>query len=259
MKLSDNGLKLIEGFEGYHRALPDGGCAAYRCQIGNGMDDGRWTCGYGCTEGVTEATIWTKQQADEAFRAELSKFEDAVTRLVTVDLNVNQADAVISFAYNCGEGALKGSTLLRRLNAGDYEGAAAQFGNWTRSRGIVVSGLVRRRAAEAALFRTPIAASPQPDMPQSVTPPSFSMAHASAHIDLQQNSQLYQLQGLFLKLLGLPASGGIVGLASMPDPGGALSSVTAFARTYGVRAVCGIIGAAILIEGAMWLQRRAHL
>jgi hypothetical protein len=108
----------------------------------------------------------------------------AVERLVKVPLNQNQFDALVSFAYNCGEGNLGKSTLLRRLNAGDYKGAAAQFAAWNKGGGQVLKGLVRRRAAEAALFRaTPSATKDEPKkpepkpvpprdpMPQEVEPP----------------------------------------------------------------------------------------
>ena len=173
MKLSDAGLAFIASFEGYHTKLPDGSCKAYRCQLGNGRDDGVWTIGFGCTVGVYEGLIWTRAQADEAFRRELAKFESAVNRLATVDLNQNQFDALVSFAYNVGEGALKGSTLLKKVNSGDQEGAARQFGQWVNSNGVKrVPGLVRRRAAEAELFQRLVIPAADPEMPRTVDPPS---------------------------------------------------------------------------------------
>jgi lysozyme len=165
MRLSGNGLTLIQEFEGYHRKLPDGGCIAYRCPAGV------WTLGWGCTEGIKPGMIWTRQQADVALMKELEKFEAAVERLVTVEINQNERDALISFAYNCGEGALARSSILKCLNAGDREGAARGFPLWNRGGGRVLPGLVRRRAAEAALFRRPVEKSPEPDMPQAVDPP----------------------------------------------------------------------------------------
>lgn len=183
MKLSDDGLKFIASFEGYHKALPDGRCQAYRCIVGrdkNGrpIDDGKWTIGFGCTEGITEGLIWTRAEAEMAFRDELSRFEAAVNRLVKVPISQNAYDALVSFSYNCGEGALSKSSLLKKLNKGDRAGAAREFPNWNKSRGIVVSGLVRRRAAEAAVFLRPdkaatvAAAATVPDMPQSVEAPA---------------------------------------------------------------------------------------
>lgn len=163
MQISAKGLELIKHFEGYHRKLPNGDCTTYRCPAGV------LTIGWGCTEGIREGMVWTAAEAEAALRRELSKFERAVDRLVTVDITQNQRDALISFAYNCGEGALKKSTLLKRVNAEDFDAAAREFGKWTRGGGRVLPGLVRRRAAEAALFLEP-ADHVEPDMPQRVKP-----------------------------------------------------------------------------------------
>jgi lysozyme len=168
MQISDTGLDLIKSFEGYLRALPDGNCIAYRCPAGVP------TIGWGCTKGVQLGMIWTREQATEGLRRELAECEDAVTRLVTVQINQHQFDALVSFAYNCGTGALAKSTILKRINAGDYEGAAAAFGMWDKARVngkmTVLRGLTRRRAAERELFLRPVEAEPEP-MPQAVAPP----------------------------------------------------------------------------------------
>lgn len=166
-KLSDAGVDLIKSFEGYHRALPDGSCVAYRCPAGV------WTLGFGNTVGIKPGMVWTRDEAEAALRRELATFEAGVVRLVTVPLNQNEYDALVSFAYNCGLGALEKSTILRKLNAGDREGAADAFNLWTKGGGKVLPGLVRRRKAEAALFLTPIDDDDepaQPDMAQSVEP-----------------------------------------------------------------------------------------
>lgn len=165
MRLSERGLALIKGFEGYHRALPDGGCVAYRCPAGV------WTIGYGCTEGVREGMIWTRADAEARLLAELRQHEIAVERATTVPLNQNEFDALVSFSYNVGTGALGKSTLLRKLNAGDREGAALEFGKWTRGGGRVLPGLVTRRGKEAALFAEPIQVAAEPEMPQRVDEP----------------------------------------------------------------------------------------
>lgn len=94
----------------------------------------------------------TQQQADDYLRRDVRQFERAVARQVRVPLTQGQFDALVSFAFNLGEGALAQSTLLRLLNAGDYAGAAAQFDRWNKAGGRVLPGLVRRRAAERALF-----------------------------------------------------------------------------------------------------------
>jgi lysozyme len=165
MKLSDNGLRLIKGFEGYHRRLPDGSCTTYYCPA-NVL-----TIGYGCTEGIKEGDVWTEVQAEEALRHEIAKHEAAVLRLVTTAINQNQYDALVSFSYNCGSGALSKSTLLKRVNAGDFQAAGREFGKWNKGGGKVLPGLVARRAREAALFARPAEQDPEPTMPQEVDPP----------------------------------------------------------------------------------------
>ena len=88
-------------------------------------------------------------QTAETRAADMAFFEEQVTSLVKVPLKQHQFDALVSFAYNCGVGNLRGSTLRRKLNDGDYESAALEFHRWNRSKGKVLPGLVRRRAAEA--------------------------------------------------------------------------------------------------------------
>jgi peptidoglycan hydrolase-like protein with peptidoglycan-binding domain len=92
---------------------------------------------------------------------------DAVRARVSVPLTQNQFDALVSFTFNVGAGAFGGSTLLKRLNAGDYAGGADEFGKWTKSGGKVFAGLVRRRTEEAALFRG--GAAPVPVQPSKPT------------------------------------------------------------------------------------------
>ena len=139
MQVSKAGLDLIKQFEGLY-------LKAYRCPAGVP------TIGYGHTAGVAMGQTITQQQADDYLRRDVRQFERAVARLVTVPLTQGQFDALVSFAFNLGEGALAQSTLLRMLNDGDYAGAAAQFERWNKAGGRVLPGLVRRRAAERALF-----------------------------------------------------------------------------------------------------------
>lgn len=139
MQISKAGLDLIKQFEGLY-------LKAYRCPAGVP------TIGYGHTAGVAMGQTITQQQADDYLRRDVRQFERAVERQVSVPLTQGQFDALVSFAFNLGEGALAQSTLLRLLNAGDYAGAAAQFDRWNKAGGRVLPGLVRRRAAERALF-----------------------------------------------------------------------------------------------------------
>jgi len=138
--INDAGVRLVQEFEG---------CIlkAYRCPAGIP------TIGYGATgPDIRMGMTWTQEQADERLAADLARFAAGVERLVQVDLTDNQFAAIVSFAFNVGLGALRDSTLLRKLNAGDYQGAADQLPRWNRGGGRVLPGLVRRRAAERALF-----------------------------------------------------------------------------------------------------------
>ncbi len=118
---------------------------------------GVWTIGIGTTVypngvKVKQGDTCTPEQAKVYFKHDLAKFEKTVNEAVTVPLNQNQFDALVSLTYNIGSGAFKNSTLLKLLNKGDYQGAADQFLAWKKAGGKVMKGLVRRREAERALF-----------------------------------------------------------------------------------------------------------
>lgn len=140
MLLSENGKNAIKAFEGLY-------LTAYRCPAGV------LTIGWGCTEGVYEGMMITLDQAEQMLDRELAKFVKAVNDLVDVPLSQNQFDALVSFSYNVGIAALQRSTLLRKLNAGDYAAVPAELARWNKGGGKVLSGLVKRRSAEAALWR----------------------------------------------------------------------------------------------------------
>lgn len=140
MKTSSTGRALIRQFEGDQ-------LKAYLCPAG------ALTIGVGHTgSDVEPGQTITQAQSDALLAKDLEKFEAAVSRLVRVPLTQNQFDALVSFAFNLGAGALQSSTLLKKLNKGDYQGAGAEFGKWVKAGGKTLTGLVRRRAAEAALF-----------------------------------------------------------------------------------------------------------
>jgi lysozyme len=168
MHISKRGLDLIYHFEGRLKKLSDGRYKAYKCPAGV------WTIYAGCTEGVHPGMIVTEDEGEEMFRRELAKFEKAVERLVTCEMNQCQFDALVSFAYNVGSGGLAKSSVLRHFNRGNIEAAAKAFHLWNKGGGRVLKGLVRRRAAEAALFLdTPKIEDDleaEPDMPQAVEP-----------------------------------------------------------------------------------------
>lgn len=146
MNLSPTGIALIKGFESCGlRAYPD---------PGTGGDP--WTIGWGTTryangKPVMPGDTVTQAEADALLNNDLVRFERQVTRAIgNAPTSQNQFDALVSFDYNTGE--LLGSTLLRLHNAGDYAGAAREFGRWVHSDGKVLPGLIRRRAEEANLY-----------------------------------------------------------------------------------------------------------
>lgn len=116
------------------------------------------TIGYGSTlyEDGTKVTLEdepiTQECAIDLLMATLKGYAYSVNKLVKVPLNQNQFDALVDFAYNAGAGNLASSTLLKKLNAGDYQGAAAEFDKWVMGGGVKLPGLVRRRKAERELF-----------------------------------------------------------------------------------------------------------
>ena len=168
MKLSQEGFDLIISFEGKLRLRPDGRYDAYLCPAGV------WTIYAGVTEGVHQGMICTEEEGAFLFRRELDKHEAAVNRLVKVSLYQSQFDALVSFSYNVGSGALERSTLLRKLNAGDYAGAQGEFAKWDRAGKQKLRGLAIRRAKEAELFaRSPQTSDAESSsMPQKVDPPA---------------------------------------------------------------------------------------
>ncbi|CAH3750667.1 Lysozyme RrrD [Enterobacter cloacae] len=144
MQTSEKGIALIKQFEGCK-------LTAYQDSVGV------WTIGYGWTQPVEgkpiRAGMTIKQEtAERLLKTGLVSYESDVSRLVKVGLNQGQFDALVSFTYNLGARSLSTSTLLRKLNAGDYAGAADEFLRWNKAGGKVLNGLTRRREAERALF-----------------------------------------------------------------------------------------------------------
>ena len=145
MNVSPRGIALIKQYEGF-RAKP------YRCPAGIA------TIGYGNTtylDGrkvmLTDAPI-DAAEATELLAGTLDPIADKLNALVTAGLTQGQFDALASFIYNIGWGAFAKSTLCRYARAGDWAKAAAEFDKWVHGGGKVLPGLVRRRAAERALF-----------------------------------------------------------------------------------------------------------
>ncbi len=144
--INSAGLDLVKEFEGLARQLSDGRIAAYLDAVGIP------TIGYGHTAGVQMGQVISVQEADRFLRQDLQEAETAVSQLVQARINENQFSALVSFVFNLGGGAFAESTLLREVNAGNLQAAAAQFPRWVYAGGRQLPGLVRRRQAEQALF-----------------------------------------------------------------------------------------------------------
>lgn len=161
---------LIVEFEGLRLvAYKDGG--------------GVWTIGVGHTsdsvQKVYAGLTITKERAFELLDIDIKEAEDAVLKYVKVPLNPNQHGSLSSWTFNLGNGALASSTLLKKLNKGDYKGAADEMLKWDHDNGVKVKGLTRRRQAERALFLTPSDAS---QTPVEVAPVSEPPKHGEAPV-----------------------------------------------------------------------------
>ena len=143
-RIGQAGLALIKQYEGCR-------LAAYRCAAGV------WTIGYGHTAGVHSGMTITQAQADAYLQQDIAKFEGYVNNPayvpITEQLNQNQFDALVSFAFNLGAGNLR--KLCKGRTAAQIAQAMTQY---CKANGKVLAGLRRRRAAEQALFNKPVSA-----------------------------------------------------------------------------------------------------
>lgn len=146
MQTSDFGIKLIAAFEGF----PAQG-RVYRCPAGVP------TQGYGHTAAAGPPALggqWSREKAQEVLQSDLARvYEPGVRALLKRPATQGQFDALVSFAFNCGVGALAKSSVLKHHNRGDCEQAAGAFAAWVKAGGKVLPGLVRRRASEALAYQ----------------------------------------------------------------------------------------------------------
>ncbi len=141
--VTEDGLRLIRRFEGFS-AMP------YLCPAGY------LTVGYGHVVKNPAAFRQpiTEDEATEILVLDIQKAEKAVLRLITVPLSDGQVDALVSFTFNLGSGALQRSTLRRKINREEHADVPAEFLRWVWAGGRKLKGLIRRREAEAALYQT---------------------------------------------------------------------------------------------------------
>ena len=162
-EISAEGHALIQQFEGLS-------LTAYLCPAG------KWTIGYGHTDGVQPGESITKAHAETLLKADLVAYGRAVDdALGGCDASQHEFDAMVSLAFNIGVAGFRGSTVLRLHRLGDHQGAARAFGMWNKAmvngRLQEMPGLTRRRAAETAFYLTPETLG-EGDMPQAVAPPT---------------------------------------------------------------------------------------
>jgi lysozyme len=137
MKTSEAGKQDIKDYEGVR----------YKAYLDTG---GVWTIGVGHTgPDVYEGLTADENQVNQWLTDDLLEAEEGVERWVTVPLTQGQFDALVSFVFNLGEGQFRKSTLLRKLNAGDYDGARDQLHRWIYDNGRKLPGLVKRRIGES--------------------------------------------------------------------------------------------------------------
>lgn len=140
MNISDNGIRLIQRYEGCR-------LTAYRCPAGI------WTIGYGHTSGVHQGMTITTLQAITYLKQDLKVVETCLSTAVTTPLTQNQFDALCSFTFNVGCGALLRSTLLKKIKVNPSDPAIrAEFAKWVHAKNVVLPGLVKRRREEAELY-----------------------------------------------------------------------------------------------------------
>ena len=139
MKLGERGTEILKYFEGCK-------LTAYQDSVGV------WTIGYGHTKGVYDGMTITQDQAEQMLLSELEEYEGYIKDMVTVPLTQNQFDALVVWVYNLGPTNFRNSTLLKELNAGNYNAAGQEITRWNKAGGKVLAGLVKRREAEAQLF-----------------------------------------------------------------------------------------------------------
>ena len=139
MKLGERGTEILKYFEGCK-------LTAYQDSVGV------WTIGYGHTKGVYNGMTITQEEAEQMLLTELEEYEGYIENMVTVPLTQNQFDALVVWIYNLGPTNFKNSTLLKELNAGNYNAAGQEITRWNKAGGKVLAGLVKRREAEAELF-----------------------------------------------------------------------------------------------------------
>jgi lysozyme len=138
-RIADEALALIKRWEGLK-------LHSYKCEAGV------WTVGYGHTSTAQPDMVINEAQANLLLKKDLAQFEAAVERLVKVPLSDGQFGALVSWCFNVGESAASRSSLIRKLNKGDYDSVPGELARWNKVGNRILPGLSNRRAAEAGLW-----------------------------------------------------------------------------------------------------------
>jgi len=238
MRMSDQGIDaLLKKFEGCK-------LKAYKDPVGI------WTIGYGHTSAagepdVTEGLTITQAEAEAILKRDLIKYEKPVADMVKVPLSQHQFDVLVDFAYNAGVGNLKSSTLLKRVNAGDFDAVPNELMKWTKAKGKELPGLVRRRRAESEWWRD-LSNKPVVEEDQRVEPDP---------VPVKKITESKQANGaVVLGALGSVGAAKEV-MTQVQEANGLFGSALAMAQDMNFIIMVAVIG----IGAAIWYWRKQNL
>jgi len=238
MRMSDQGIDaLLKKFEGCK-------LKAYKDPVGI------WTIGYGHTSAagepdVTEGLTITQAEAEAILKRDLIKYEKPVADMVKVPLSQHQFDVLVDFAYNAGVGNLKSSTLLKRVNAGDFDAVPNELMKWTKAKRKELPGLVRRRRAESEWWRD-LSNKPVVEEDQRVEPDP---------VPVKKITESKQANGaVVLGALGSVGAAKEV-MTQVQEANGLFGSALAMAQDMNFIIMVAVIG----IGAAIWYWRKQNL
>lgn len=253
MNPSQDCFEIIKKWEGLHKQLPNGTIESYEDPVGI------WTIGYGSinhldqNRPILKGDVISKATAERWLKLEVEEKAEDVNRLCKVPLKQCMFDALVSFTYNIGIGAFGESTMLRKLNQGDFEGAAREFDRWVHGTDngtrAVLLGLVNRRNDEEALFRRdgfPVSIPSTDVAPEFDQPQKEQFAYQPALVPLPFERNLrrgdigYDCYILNCALAGL----GFLRMASQPNEFNAITeeSVKLLQRREALSRIDGVVG-----------------
>jgi len=250
MQMSQGGLdNLLKKFEGCK-------LKAYKCPADV------WTIGYGHTSAagepdVTEGLVITQEEAEAILKRDLVKYEKPVASLVKVDLTQHQFDVLVDFAYNAGVGNLKTSTLLKKVNANDFDAVPAELMKWTKGGGKVLPGLVRRRQAESAWWVEGEKSNTVEKSAPEKAPVTYEAEQRSDPDPVPVKTMVDSKQGNAAIAAGALGSVGAAKevVAQVQDANDTFSTIMSMLKDTNFL----IMVAIVVIGGAIWYWRKQHM